>query len=66
LVAVFKSETYRLLRLDRPTEEEIAEGVAHPSGYIHLPAGIETEWCKQLVAEQLTTVKTKRGFSRLE
>jgi phage terminase large subunit GpA-like protein len=65
-VAVFKSETYRFLRLERPTEEEIAEGVVHPSGYIHLPAGIDTEWCKQLVAEQLMTVKTKRGFSRLE
>jgi phage terminase large subunit GpA-like protein len=65
-VAVFKSETYRFLRLDRPTEDEAAQGVAHPPGYIHLPAGIDTEWCKQLVAEQLMTVKTKRGFSRLE
>ena len=33
---------------------------------MHLPRGAEAEWVKQLVAEQLVTVKTKRGFSRLE
>jgi phage terminase large subunit GpA-like protein len=33
---------------------------------VHLPNGTEAEWLKQLVAEQLVTVKTKRGFSRLE
>jgi phage terminase large subunit GpA-like protein len=33
---------------------------------VHLPRGAEAEWVKQLVAEQLITVKTKRGFSRLE
>jgi phage terminase large subunit GpA-like protein len=65
-VAVFKSETYRLLRLDRPTAEEAAAGPTHPAGYIHLPGAIDTEWCKQLVGEQLVTVKTKRGFTRLE
>jgi len=31
-----------------------------------LPRGTEAEWVKQLVAEQLVTVKTKRGFTRLE
>jgi phage terminase large subunit GpA-like protein len=31
-----------------------------------LPAWAESEWCKQFVAEQLVTVKTKRGFQRLE
>ena len=35
-------------------------------GYVHLPNGTEAEWLKQLVGEQLVTVKTKRGFSRLE
>jgi phage terminase large subunit GpA-like protein len=35
-------------------------------GFVHLPRGAEAEWVKQLVAEQLVTVKTKRGFSRLE
>ena len=33
---------------------------------MHLPKGTEAEWLKQLVGEQLVTVKTKRGFSRLE
>ena len=65
-VATFKSETYRFLRLNRPTDNEIAEGISHPAGYIHLPRGLEAEWVKQLVAEQLVTVKTKRGFQRLE
>ena len=65
-VATFKSETYRYLRLSTPTEEEIAAGAKCPAGYVHLPRGTEAEWIKQLVAEQLVTVKTKRGFSRLE
>ena len=64
-VATFKSETYRFLRLARPTDEEIAAG-KWPAGYIHLPRGVDAEWVKQLVAEQLVTVKTKRGFQRLE
>jgi phage terminase large subunit GpA-like protein len=65
-VATFKSETYRYLRLLAPTDEEIAAGAKCPAGYVHLPNGTEAEWLKQLVAEQLVTVKTKRGFSRLE
>ena len=65
-VATFKSETYRYLRLSAPTDEEIAAGARCPAGYVHLPNGTEAEWLKQLVGEQLVTVKTKRGFSRLE
>ncbi len=65
-VSTFKSETYRFLRLNRPTDEELAEGAQYPGGYVHLPRGLEAEWAKQLVAEQLVTVKTKRGFQRLE
>jgi phage terminase large subunit GpA-like protein len=65
-VATFKSETYRFLRLSAPTDEEIAAGARYPAGYVHLPRGAEAEWVKQLVGEQLITVKTKRGFSRLE
>ncbi len=65
-VATFKSETYRFLRLDRPTEDEIAAGVQVPAGYVHLPRGADAEWVRQLVAEQLVTVKTRRGFSKLE
>ncbi len=65
-VATFKSETYRFLRLSRPTDEELAAGTAYPAGYVHLPRGMEAEWVKQLVAEQLVSVRTKRGFARLE
>jgi phage terminase large subunit GpA-like protein len=65
-VATFKSETYRFLRLATPTDEEFAAGSKFPAGYVHLPRGTDAEWVKQLVAEQLVTVKTKRGFTRLE
>jgi phage terminase large subunit GpA-like protein len=65
-VSTFKAETYRHLRLERPTEEEIAAGARIPPGTIHLPDWVESEWLKQFVAEQLVTVKTKRGFTRLE
>ena len=59
----FKSETYRFLRSAAPAEDENA---CRPAGYIHLPRGVDAEWVKQLVAEQLVTVKTRRGFTRLE
>ena len=65
-VSTFKSETYRFLRLQRPTDEERAEGAECLPGTVHLPTWVESEWLKQLVAEQLVTVKTKRGFTRLE
>src|SRR5512134_2352191 len=61
-VATFKSETYRFLRLDRPADD----ATPSPAGAIHLPPGIDAEWIRQLVAEQLITVKTRRGFTRLE
>jgi phage terminase large subunit GpA-like protein len=65
-VSTFKSETYRFLRLHRPTDEEKAKGAECLPGTVHLPTWVENEWLKQFVAEQLVTVKTKRGFSRLE
>ncbi len=65
-VSTFKAETYRCLRLARPTDEESAAGATEPAGALHLPQGVEAEWVKQLVAEQLVTVTTKRGFQRLE
>ncbi|CUU41674.1 Bacteriophage tail assembly protein [Blastochloris viridis] len=65
-VSTFKAETYRFLRLDRPTDEERAAGAVDPPGMVHLPQGTEAEWVKQLVAEQLVTVKTKRGIGKLE
>ena len=65
-VSTFKAETYRFLRLERPTAEELAAGASFPPGTVHLPDWVESEWLKQFVAEQLVTVKTKRGFARLE
>jgi phage terminase large subunit GpA-like protein len=65
-VSSFKAETYRFLRLERPTDEERAVGVRFAPGTIHLPGWAESEWCKQFVAEQLVTTRTKRGFQKLE
>ncbi len=62
-VSTFKAETYGRLGLPRPTREELATGAAHPPGTVHLPDWGESEWLKQLVAEQMVTV---RGFARLE
>lgn len=64
--ATFKTETYRFLRLERPSDEEREMGACDPSGTVHLPGWIDTEWLKQLVAEQLVTVRNKRGYSRQE
>jgi phage terminase large subunit GpA-like protein len=65
--AVFKSETYRFLRLTAPTDEEIDAGADWPAGYVHIPrGGVTGEWLKQLTAEQLMTTKTRAGFQRLE
>ena len=65
-VSVIKSETYRYLRLAPPTDEEVAAGGAWPSGFVHIPRGITSEWVRQLTAEQLVTIKTRHGFPKLE
>ena len=64
--STFKAEAYRFLRQDRPTPEEITAGASFPAGTVHLPTWADSEWLKQLTAEQLVTVKTKRGFTKLE
>jgi phage terminase large subunit GpA-like protein len=64
--ATFKIETYRFLRLERPSDEDRAKGVLDPPGTVHLPDWIDSEWLKQLVAEQLVTVRNKRGYARQE
>jgi phage terminase large subunit GpA-like protein len=64
--ATFKTETYRFLRLERPGDEDRALGICDPPGSVHLPDWIDTEWLKQLVAEQLVTVRNKRGYARQE
>ena len=56
--AVFKSETYRFLRLDRPTAEEFAEGKDFPPGYIHLPMWLGPEYFDELTIE----TRTEKGW----
>ena len=65
-VSTFKAETYRFLRLERPSDEDRAVGVCDAPGTMHLPAWADTEWLKQLVAEQMVTVRNKRGFGHQE
>lgn len=78
--STFKAETYRFLRFDPPDEvgpspqrgvvsppnPSPAEGEKFPPGFLHLPGWVDAEWLKQLTAEQLVTVKNKRGFAKLE
>ena len=64
--ATFKTETYRFLRLERPSDEDRALGVLDAAGTIHLPDWVDTEWLKQLVAEQLVTIRNKRGYAHQE
>lgn len=59
-VSTFKADLYRRLQLTR------GDGVGFPPGWVHLPEGLEAEAVRQLVAEQLVTVKDKRGFARME
>ena len=62
-VGYFKSETFRFLHLDRPTDEDLAEGIEWPAGYVHIPqGGVTAEWIKQLTAEHLVTARNKRGY----
>ena len=64
--ATFKAETYRYLRLERQSDEDRAPGTAEPAGTIHLPDWADSEWLKQLVAEQLVTIRDRRGYARQE
>lgn len=59
-VDVFKADLYRRLWLGRGDSE------GFPPGWVHLPDGLEGEQVKQLVAEQLVTMKDRRGFARQE
>jgi phage terminase large subunit GpA-like protein len=58
-VSALKAELYRRLWLKR-------EGDEFPAGWVHLPTWADAEVVKQLVSEQLVTVKDRRGFSRQE
>lgn len=59
-VSMLKAELYRRLWLAHG-----ADGV-RPRAWVHLPDWMEAEQVQQLVAEQLVTVKDKRGYSRQE
>jgi phage terminase large subunit GpA-like protein len=65
-VSTFKAETYRFLRLERPSDEDRSLGVCDAPGTMHLPSWADTEWLKQMVAEQMVTVRNKRGFGHQE
>ena len=64
--STFKAETYRFLRQERPTREDREAGAPCPPGAVHLPDWADAEWLRQLTAEQLVTVKGRRGFAKLE
>jgi phage terminase large subunit GpA-like protein len=56
----FKRELYSQLRLEKPTDDDLQNGVCFPDGYVHIAGlGTTSEWVEQLVAEQLVTEKKK-------
>jgi phage terminase large subunit GpA-like protein len=59
-VSTFKMDLYRRLWSSRGESGET------PPGWVHLPQGVDAEWVRQLVAEQLRTVRLARGGSRQE
>jgi phage terminase large subunit GpA-like protein len=59
-----KEELYRWLRLERPTDEDLAGGEVFPPGYCHFPH-YSDEFFKQITAEQLVT-KIVKGYRRTE
>ena len=59
-----KEELYRWLRLERPTDEDLEQGVPFPPGYCHFPRYSE-EYFRQITAEQLVA-KLVKGYRKLE
>lgn len=57
-VSLLKKALYGDLRLARPTDEELAAGAPYPAGYNHFPE-FDSEYFKQLVAEELVTRSVK-------
>jgi phage terminase large subunit GpA-like protein len=62
-VSYFKKELYRYLKLDKPTDEQLAQGLRFPAGYVHLPLSASDEWAQQLVSEQQVIVRNRHGFA---
>ena len=59
---VAKVELYRLLKLPRPTDEELAAGEDYPPGTCHYPEYGE-EYFKQLTAER-RVIRLHKGFPK--
>ena len=59
---IAKMELYRWLKMDWPTDEELADGANYPWGSCHFPQYGE-EYFKQLTAERCIT-KIIRGFPK--
>ena len=53
------------LRLEKPTEEEIAQGVEHPPGYCHFPRAYGQDYFQQLCAEKKVWATNKLGNRKL-
>lgn len=62
-VSFFKREFYKLLALPRPTDEARARGEQDPAGSVHFSDAVGEEWCRQLVAEHMVVVRSRRGFA---
>jgi len=60
--SIAKGELYRWLKLDRPTDEALAEDTGFPPGYCHFPQYGE-EYFKQLTAER-RVIRIHKGFPR--
>ncbi len=57
-----KSETYSVLKLEKPTEEEFEAGELYPPGFVHFPEFGE-DYFKQLCAEELQ-ITIHKGFRK--
>jgi phage terminase large subunit GpA-like protein len=59
-VSMLKEELYGWLRLEKPNDEELANGSGYPAGYCHYPQ-FDEEFFKQLTAEELVT-RVVKGY----
>ncbi len=64
--ATFKTETYRFQRIERSSIRRAAQAFLDAPARSPPPGWADTEWLKQLVAEQLVTIRNKRGYTHQE
>ena len=62
-VSLLKSELYGWLKMERPTDRQLVEGVEYPPGYCHFPE-YDEEYFQMLTAERLVK-RTSKGYSKL-